>query len=415
MTGLLGLVFLSAMPAFSAPVKLRLRLHVGDQFNYRTALSWKITASGPAKVPSSQISVQGIEQEAVTDVQSNGTYTILTHFKSSQTVAVVAGKKQSQPGGTLEHELNVNALGKKVLSADEKARMQQASTQLGFDPNGIMTTLEAMPVFPQQAVKVGDEWKFQSVQNLAPGNSIQIGVKSRLLRFTRFAGLPAAVVKSTFHLAMKMALPMLNNVSIQGSGSGTSMAVYPLSNGKPLSDDGVVQIVLSLPRFPTGPSVPTPTTDLGPRQIRMDLSYKTKMIGGSWASGSMRVASAGRNAPGFTSALSLNSPSNAPALGAPNAPVRLWLPQRQGSVPHGIVAMQALPQEVGEEKSQEIGFIAFTVNGRREFMTNAQPYRFTWDTRDLSPGFYRVGVEAFDAYGTRIYRSPNWRIRLRSN
>jgi hypothetical protein len=84
--------------------------------------------------------------------------------------------------------------------------------------------------------------------------------------------------------------------------------------------------------------------------------------------------------------------------------------------PKGIVSGEVPIQAVvNESGNKPVGYVAFVVNGERPYISNAAPYRFSWDTTDLPSGVYQIRIEVYGASGELLYKSPARKVRVKSS
>jgi hypothetical protein len=422
--------FAASLARAQSPVKLRYQLRPGDQYTYVIRLSGRVTVDAPGQPPVPPVSISGqVRQErTVRRVLSDGSFELVDRTAGGVMTVKMMGQSRTAPiDGAPVQVSTINPLGRVTFSPEQKAQLRQAGSRLGFDPGEFIAPFAALQAFPMEALSAGSKWQRTAGMKFPPYLSLGVVVDNKLTKFVTVGGRKTAEVASTLRLPIRFAYadPKVS-MKMNGGLHGSFRSNYALLSGMPVRTGGSFSGTIALNGKGMGGLTDRVKTDKMNGKVKLSMTVSMALADErhnvdpstlARASGPTTLsnpfarsfpAAFGRPAPRLPSRPPVRvSELSRPAVAAvPPSPLRVWVPNRKGSVARGEVSVQVAAP------AAEFQSITLYVNGHQEGVTNALPYRFTWDTTDLPAGVYQVRLEAHGEKGKTLYKSPVQRVRL---
>lgn len=417
-------------PAHAAqkPFKLRLKLHKGDQFTYSMAISGKATMNLPGQpMPPFQLSGNMRVRRTVVEANSDGGYTLEERPLGGVMTVVTQGITRKQPIPAGESQFStVNALGRYTFSSAQKAMLKQAGSKMGMDPSELIAPFTSLQAFPQETVAPGSKWQRQAGFKLPPNISFNIVLNNKLTRIVPISNVPTAEVVSAIRVPIKFAMDQKGtSVKINGNFGGDGKTHYSLATGMPMKMGGAIGGNLAFAASGANAGFSAMGAQSG--SVRFNMQYQMRMVSAKRGVDTSAIASR-MGQPGFGNGISRRGTggfsagpggvggasgagASVPPIVVPPPPLAELKIETQKGVVSGEVPVHAV---INETENKPVGYVAFVVNGERPYISNAAPYRFSWDTTELPSGVYQIGIEVYGASGELLYKSPARKVRVKS-
>jgi hypothetical protein len=411
------------------PFKLRLRLLKGDQFVYSLSMTGRATISAGGKEEPFQIDGQTRLRRTVIGVLSDGRYVMEERVLGGEMAVTARGVARKTPVTPAAPQIHtVNALGRSSLPMKESPEARAVRDKLGVDPVRMLEPFSSLTTFPSEPVAPGSSWQRKAGFHLPLGVSFRVIIDNKLRRLATVSGVSAAEVASAVRAPLHVAFSeKQTSLKADGRANGSLLADYSLTTGMPVRVTGSLGGSVDLSASGNSQTLAMPLQN---GVIRFNFSYRLQMTDAQRGVDTSEIASALPPSSGpasaslppagdrrTESAASEGAPASLPpadekaATPQPSVPVaELRIPSQGGKV-SGVVPVQALVQDAG----REVAYVAFLVNGRRPFVTNSRPFRFSWDTSKLPEGIYVLSAEVYGPNGELIAVSPARQVRIRSS
>ncbi|HID05552.1 MAG TPA: hypothetical protein EYP10_00235, partial [Armatimonadetes bacterium] len=239
----------------SQSVVLRYKGRVGDTMRYRSWFRMRILGRAPqvqtGRSMRTTFSYESVHVHKITNVSEDGTL----EMESSRESAKLQrnGREEDLSDKPYKRVVRMTNRGKvideKTIEGEEEEESDEKKAQRLTDPGYLMDEVYTKAVhnitFPEGAVRKGTQWTNTVTEEVAPGISMRITIKSKVADFVQLNGYKCAVIESEITAPLDFDAKMGKfNIALTGELKAWATLYFDYEKGvEVLSEDQIRMVI----------------------------------------------------------------------------------------------------------------------------------------------------------------------------